>query len=137
MIRWPELVAQLIDVIDGDDTLSGIFGAAVTDEEERTFRVPSLTLDLVSNVESENYESSLVQFTIWTRSKEQQVNAETALRRLFQRRTPYTLGTMQVWSRYEGRARLEGPQDGTLGVAVDYSFSPLAARYVPTDGESL
>jgi hypothetical protein len=137
MMRWPDLVAEIIEVLGQDATLSAIFGQAVTDEEERAFKVPSMVLSLVSNIELENYEPSLIQFSIWTRSKTQQVNAETALRQLFNRRTPYALGGIKVWSKYEGRARLEGPQDGTLGVAVDYSFAPLAARYVPVNGESL
>jgi hypothetical protein len=130
-MKWPDLLAAIYHECNASPILTAIFGTSITDTEEREFRVPTLRLDVISNVETENYEPTLMQFDIWTRRKQDQILAEAELRRLFHRETPYTIEGVGTWSRYEGRTRLEGPQDGILGVAVDFRFEPLRTRYTP------
>jgi len=130
-MKWPDLIAAIYQELQGSVILSALFGSAITDEEERNFVVPGLRFGIISNVETENYEPTLVQFSIFVRRKQDQIIAESELRRLFHRDTPYTIEGVGTWSRYEGRTRLEGPQDGILGVAVDFRFEPLRTRYTP------
>jgi hypothetical protein len=113
-----------------------VFDPAITDVEERDFSVPALRFQLISNVESQNYEASLLQFNVWTNSKVQQVEAEAELRKLFHRDVPYGIQGVEVYSRYEGRSRLEGPQDGIQGVALDYHFEQIRSRYAPVSASS-
>jgi hypothetical protein len=133
-MKWPDLVAAIFEELDSSAVLAAVFGAAITDLEERAFSVPSIRVNLVSNIETENYEPSVVQFSIFTRRKQDQIIAEAELRRLFHRSTPYVLQGVGTWSQYEGRTRLEGPQDGIQGVAVDFRFEPLRTRYTPAAG---
>ncbi len=131
-MRWPDLFVAVYDACNASTMLTAIFGTSITDVEERDFKAPTLRLDILTNIETENYEPTIIQFDVWTRSKQDQIIAEEELRRLFHRDTPYILQGVGTWSRYEGRTRLEGPQDGILGVAVDYRFEPLRSRYIPT-----
>lgn len=133
-MRWPDLLAAVFDELRASTMLTAIFGNSITDVEERDFKAPTLRVDILTNIETENYEPTLIQFDIWTRGKQDQIIAEEELRRMFHRDTPYILQGVGTWSRYEGRNRLEGPQDGILGVAVDYRFEPLRSRYIPTAG---
>jgi hypothetical protein len=133
-MKWPDLVAAIFEELDSSAVLAAVFGAAITDLEERAFSAPSIRVNLVSNIETENYEPSVVQFSIFTRRKQDQIIAEAELRRLFHRSTPYVLQGVGTWSQYEGRTRLEGPQDGIQGVAVDFRFEPLRTRYTPAAG---
>jgi hypothetical protein len=133
-MKWPDLVAAIFEELDSSAVLAAVFGAAITDLEERAFSVPSIRVNLVSNIETENYEPSVVQFSVFTRRKQDQIIAEAELRRLFHRSTPYVLQGVGTWSQYEGRTRLAGPQDGIQGVAVDFRFEPLRTRYTPAAG---
>jgi len=130
-MKWPNLIAAIFEELQASPVLSAIFGSAITDTEERFASTPAIRFEIVSNVETENYEPTVVQFDIWTRTKQDQIIAEAEVRRLFHRETPYIVQGVGTWSRYEGRNRLEGPQDGILGVAVDYHFEPLRSRYTP------
>jgi hypothetical protein len=131
-MKWPALLAAVFDELRGSAILGAIFGPQITDAEEKDFRAPCLRVNLISNVETENYETVYLQIDVWTRSKPDQIIAESELRRLFHRETPYVIQGVGTWSQYQGRNRLEGPQDGILGVAVDYRFEPLRSRYTPT-----
>jgi len=128
-MRWPELLAAIFAQIQSSALLTGVFGSSITDAEERDFKVPTLRINVITNIETENYEPSIIQFDVWTRNKSDQIIAETELRRLFHRDTPYTFQDVGVFSIYQSRTRLEGPQDGVLGVALDFRFEPLRSRY--------
>jgi hypothetical protein len=134
-MRWPDVAIAVYEAMTESAVLAAIFGDSITDTEERLARTPSLAYTIIANTETENFEPTLIQFNVWTRTREQQIIAEAELRRMFHRDTPYRIGALGVWSQYQGRTRLEGPQDGTLGVAVDYQFAPLRSKYVPA-GES-
>lgn len=131
-MKWPALFVAVLDEVRDSFILTTIFQGSVTDTEERNFRVPTLRMEIVGNTETENYEPTLIRFDIWTRSKQDQIIAESELRRLFHQDAPYIIQGVGTWSRFEGRNRLEGPQDGVLGVAVDYRFEPLRSRYTPS-----
>jgi hypothetical protein len=133
-MKWADLIAAIYRELNDSPILEALFGNAITDAEERFESTPAIRFGIVSNVETENYEPTLVQFDIWTRRKQDQIIAEAELRRLFHRSTPYVLQGVGTWSQYEGRTRLEGPQDGIQGVAVDFRFEPLRTRYTPAAG---
>ena len=130
-MRWPDLLAAIFDELRASTALGAIFGTSFTDAEEREFKVPTVRVNVIVNTQTENFEPTIVQFDVWTRNKQQQIIAEAELRKLFHRDTPYVISGVGVFGQYEGRTRLEGPQDGVLGVAVDYRFEPLRSKYTP------
>ena len=135
-MRWHDVVPALLDTVEADPVLTGIFGTAVYKSGDRDLRVPSMEWTLISDVEEENFNPLRIQWDIFVRRDVDLVNAERRMRGLFHRDLPVEIGGIQMWSQYAARSSIPGLQDGIRGSSTDFTFTPVRSRYVWAGSES-
>ena len=132
-MRWDEVVpACVVAPVSADsDVISALGDSAVFFMAgEREYTVPSMRWTLISNVEDELYEHSMVQIDFWVRSVPKAVTLLRALRRLLHHEAEVTLGGLKVWSKYVGSRPVRTVRDGTVEGSIDVRLSYLRGRYV-------
>jgi hypothetical protein len=136
-VKWDYVIAEAVDLAAADAALVGIFGTAMYYAGSRTYAVPSLEHQLITETEGELWNPMIVQWDIWTRTMAETLTAERRLRVLFHQELPITIGGMPMWCQYEDGEGLSTPdRDNVYGRAVRFRFTPLRSLYDPVPSDS-
>lgn len=132
-MRWDTVIpAAVVAPIMADTEVQSVLGSqpAFYMVGERDFKVQSMRWTLVSNVEDENYEESLVQIDFWVRSIDDAVTLSAALRRLLHHEIEVTVGGIKLWSKYIESRPVRTARAGIVEGSLDFRLTALRARYV-------
>jgi hypothetical protein len=135
-MRWPEVVTVLLDTVEADPVLSGIFGVDIYRAGDRKLKVPALEYTIISDTEEENFNPLRIQWDVFVRMDADLVAAERRLRRLFHHDLPTEIGGITMWAEYVARQDMQGLMDGIRGSSTDFRFTPVRSRYVWAGSES-
>lgn len=132
-MRWDTIVPAVLTVVEADSDVQFVLGnpPELWEHGERKFSAPSLQWQLISNGEGENYETTILQFSQATRSKDDLATLERALRRLLHHDTPVTFGGHELWSELVpgGGGPVRGASDGIHSRRLDFRLEYLRGRY--------
>lgn len=131
---WDAVLPLWLDLALADSEVASVLGdspPAVYLVGERDRQVPAMEYTLVvAGLETEVYESSLVQLDLWTATIEQLVTLEKALRRLLHHDTTITLGGIKILTQLTGGRPLAGAdRDGALNHSLDFRLQYLRGKY--------
>ncbi len=132
-MRWDVIVPDWLTLVEGDTEVVRVLGRppALFMSGQRDRKVNSLEWTLiVPGLETELYETSLVQLDFWTTTMEQLAGLSKALRRLLHHDLPITVGSHKMWSQLVGGRPLAGPDnDGALSHSLDFRLQYLRGKY--------
>lgn len=130
-MRWDTVVDAWLGLVTPDTDVRSVLGQSpefyMVGERERA--VPSLEYSLIANTESEIWEISDVQLDYFTRSIEDLVKLEKALRGLLHHDLSITVSGIELWSELTGGRPLQGPSDGVLSRSLDFRLTYLRSKY--------
>ncbi len=130
-MRWDVVVGAWLTLIAADSDVTGVLGRPpeLWMAGERDQKAPSMEWQLVADTENENYEVTLVQLDLLTRSDHALVKLERALRRLLHHDTPIVVDGHELWSQLVGGSPLQGPKDGIHRRSLDFRLTYLRGKY--------
>lgn len=128
-MRWDHILQALINRMQGDATLSGLYGSAIRKRGTHKFTVPSLDYFVVTTSKSELWVPTIVQFNQWTRSMTDLATSDRRLEQLFDHDDMVTIEGVTMWAQYEDGGDLVGPEtEGFYGIASRYRFTPIREK---------
>lgn len=132
-MRWDDVLEAVMTAAETDATLVGIFGETyIRLSGTREYRVPSLEATVLSDDVAEVFEPTDLQWDIFAPSVQDLVDAERALRDLFDHERQVTIEGVRMWSFYLEGATLDGPtmDDATdvFAKAIRFRFAPVRER---------
>lgn len=131
-MRWDTVIpAAVVAPIMADEDVQSVLGnpPAFYMIGEREFGVQSMRWGLVSNVEGELYEESLVQLDFWVRSVAEAVTLMGALRRVLHHETEVEIGGLKLWSMFVEQRPIRTARDGIVEGSLDARLTYLRGRY--------
>lgn len=130
-MRWDVIIDAWLDPVAADSDVRSVLGNPpelwMVGERERA--VPSCEWELISDIENENYEVTLVQLSFFVLKITDFVTLEQAVRRLCHHDTPIIRDGHELWSQLVGGGPLQGPDDGTIRRRLDFRLTYLRSRY--------
>lgn len=133
-MMWDTVLPLWLDLALDDADVVSVLGdspPALFLVGDRDREVPAMEYTLiVAGIETEVYETSIVQLDMWTATIDQMVTLQNALRRLLHRDTAITLTGIRVLTQMTGGRPLVGAnRDGALNHSIDFRLQYLRGKY--------
>lgn len=129
-MNWYEVWTNVAAAVLADDEFAAVMGTALYLAGSRAVEIPSATALLVVDTESEVWAPAEWQFDLYTRSMEELMAAEKALRRILNQPLQVTLGDAKVTCEFLSGQLLHGPErDPYFRRLLEFRFTPVRSRY--------
>lgn len=125
-MRWDDVLLVTSEAVVADVVLAGIYGSNIRLKGSQAHEVPGLEYLLVSDVEGEVFEPTVIQWDQYASTLEDLIASERALRRLFDQELQVTIGGVPMFCEFIDGVELEAPTgDNCHARAVRFSFHPV------------
>lgn len=133
-MRWQPALDAALDALVADSALDDVVDGAIYASGEREHEVPSVEWTLIDVENTELFEPSLIQFDAFTRKMDQLLTIQDRIYAVLHSEVWRTLGGIKMRTQFLSVRRLDGPEDGILGLSMDFEFEPFKERFATVLG---
>lgn len=134
-MRWDSVVPAAITLLEQDAAIADVVGDAIVhnfaglSDTERKFRVPSIEVHVISDVEQEVFNPLLTQFDLFAHTTGDLITLERRVRHHLHHDVPVVIGGIGMWAQVEARRIIPGTGGEILGVALDIRLTAIRENY--------